>query len=112
MKSSVYEASAETLEGKYLLSDNTVVKCGTGCSLGANRAYIDMEEVPVITAPAEANRLILPVSGTTSISGTSIRTNGIEPIYSITGIKMGDTDRANLKPGIYIISGKTIVVNK
>ena len=106
------EASAEMLEGKYLLSDNTVVKCGTGCSLGANRAYIDMEEVPVITAPAEANRLILPVSGTTSISETSIRTNGIEPIYSITGIKMGDTDRANLKPGIYIISGKTIVVNK
>lgn len=33
-------------EGMYLISDNMVKKCGTGCSIAANRAYINMENVP------------------------------------------------------------------
>lgn len=33
-------------EGMYLISDNMVKKCGTGCSIAANRAYINMDNVP------------------------------------------------------------------
>lgn len=41
----------EELEGKYLLSNNQFVKCGTGCSLAAYRAYLDIDQVPKTPTP-------------------------------------------------------------
>lgn len=36
---------ADVAEGKYLLHENKLVKCGSGCKINANRAYLDMSQV-------------------------------------------------------------------
>lgn len=51
LNSDAMDALVETKD-IYLLSNNTVVKAGTGCSLTANRAYIDMEKVPEYVEPS------------------------------------------------------------
>ena len=53
----------------YILSNNTVVKAGSGCSITNGRAYIKMNEVPVTAAPSapSAIRLDLEENGATSI---------------------------------------------
>ncbi len=45
--------NGEELEGKYLLSNNQFVLCGTGCSLDAYRAYMKIDEVPTTPTPAK-----------------------------------------------------------
>lgn len=42
----------EALEGKYVIANNEFVKCGSGCELGANRAYMVFDEVPTAEPPS------------------------------------------------------------
>lgn len=54
-------------EGMYLLSGNEIVLCGTGCSIAANRAYINMASVPLYggsQAPGIREIPLAPQSGT------------------------------------------------
>lgn len=43
----------EELEGKYVMANNQLVRCGSGCELGANRAYMELSEVPTTATPAK-----------------------------------------------------------
>lgn len=43
----------KALEGKYVMANNEFVRCGSGCELGANRAYMVLEEVPTTETPAK-----------------------------------------------------------
>lgn len=56
-------------EPLYILSNNTVVKAGSGCSITNGRAYIKMNEVSVTAAPSapSAIRLDLEENNATSI---------------------------------------------
>ena len=56
----------------YLLSSNTIVKAGTGCSLAANRAYIDMAKVPEYVEPSTPAPGIREIPMTPQ-SGTSLQ---------------------------------------
>jgi len=56
----------------YLLSNNTIVKAGTGCSLDANRAYIDMAKVPEYVEPSTPAPGIREIPMTPQ-SGTSLQ---------------------------------------
>lgn len=40
--------------GNYILYNNEFVKCGTGCSIDGNRAYLVLDEVPTTPTPATA----------------------------------------------------------
>lgn len=40
-----FTAEADVAEGYYLLHENKLVKCGEGCKINANRAYLDMSQV-------------------------------------------------------------------
>lgn len=40
-----FTAEAVVAEGYYLLHENKLVKCGEGCKINANRAYLDMSQV-------------------------------------------------------------------
>ena len=57
--------------GMYMISNaNKVQLCGTGCTLGANRAYINMNEVPEMTEAAGANMRVISLDGNvTGIDG-------------------------------------------
>ena len=105
-----YEAIVPTegndpLKGMYLLSGGVVVKCGTGCSIAANRAYIDMSQVDVYTDNGE-NVKMLTVSGSTTgirSMGDDQTENGV--IYNLAGQRVEKATR-----GLYIVNGKKVLV--
>lgn len=59
----------KTLEGKYVMTNNEFVKCGSGCELGANRAYMVLEEVPTTATPAKegVRRMAMKMGETTGL---------------------------------------------
>lgn len=93
----------EVDEGKYLLSGGKIVLCGTRCSIGANRAYIDMSQVPVVGAG---------VKGVTFFFNGEVGVNGLEadnqknaPVFDLTGRRVNKTQH-----GLYIVNGKKVIV--
>lgn len=95
-------------EGKYLLSSGQIVKCGTGCSIGANRAYIDMDLVPEYNG-AGNNVKMLGVDGFI-VDGINATENGQltmgnAKIFNIAGQRLQRPVR-----GINIINGKKVLV--
>ena len=109
------EASA-ILEDKYLLSNNKIVKCGKGCTLGTNRAYVDIEQVPVIDYSG-VNMLTIQISTPTAVNDVHGMSQTRTDIYNILGQKIYDqvdiNDVANKLPsGIYVINGKKVILNK
>lgn len=101
-----------SLAGCYVLTANNVVgRCATGSSLGANRAYIDIEKVPVCEdIPAQS--LSLPMTeqptGLTDITTETVPQS--ENIYTLQGIRIRETDVNRLAPGIYIVKGRKFIV--
>ena len=57
----------EVAEGNYLISNNKIMECGTGCSIAANRAYIDMSKMDAYNennaAPGRIVELAFPIAG-------------------------------------------------
>ena len=90
-------------EGMYLLSGGKVVKCGTGCNIAANRAYIDMSQVPVVDTSAAGVKLGI---GDITVGIEGIQSEGTTgSIYNIAGQRM-----SKLQRGLNIVDGKKILV--
>lgn len=91
-------------EGMYLISNNEIVKCGTGCSVGANRAYIDMQEVAEYTegTVSPAKIAVIGLDGTTGIDGLTVEGDAVR--YNLSGIRVSSGTK-----GIVIINGKKII---
>lgn len=108
------DASAE-LSGKYLLSNNKIVKCGTGCTLGSNRAYIDMDKVPVIDgSDGYVNTLAIQIAKPTSVDNISVVDSTRVDVYNLSGEKICNqvdinTISRQLPAGIYVINGKKVI---
>lgn len=105
------DARDATLKGCYVLTANNVVgRCAAGSSLGANRAYIKMDEVPVC-GEMPLQSLSLPMeefpSGIAELITDEVAT---EQVYTIQGIRLRETDVSRLSPGVYIINGRKIIV--
>lgn len=93
----------DVAEGMYLLSGGKIVLCGTGCSIAANRAYIDMSQVPVVSAG---------VKGVTFFFNGQVGVNGLEAdnqqktaVYDLTGRCVSKAQQ-----GLYIVNGKKVMV--
>jgi len=90
-------------KGMYLLSGGKVVKCGTGCNIAANRAYIDMSQVPVVDTSAAGVKLGI---GDITVGIDGIQSNGTTgSIYNIAGQRM-----SKLQRGLNIVDGKKVLV--
>lgn len=96
--------SCDVAEGMYLLSNNEVVKCGTGCTIGANRAYINMKDVPAYVdgSVAPAKMAVIGLEGTDGINGITIEGDAVR--YNLSGIRIP----AGTK-GIVIVNGKKVL---
>ncbi len=95
-------------EGMYLITNNTVKKCGTGCKIGANRAYINMDDVPPYTATAGAKVIELTIEGeTTGISNVEFDNSGVQEsrIYNLAGQRVNASAK-----GMLIKNGKKYLV--
>lgn len=93
----------EVDEGMYLLSGGKIVLCGTGCSIAANRAYINMSQVPLVSAG---------VKGVTFFFNGQVGVNGLEAdnqkktaVYDLTGRRVSKAQQ-----GLYIVNGKKVMV--
>lgn len=72
--------------GKYLLSSGQVVKAGTGCSIAANRAYIDMDEVPVYAPTPAPGRIVdMPLAPDNATQLTSTNQTAEASIFILNG---------------------------
>ena len=107
-------AASNFLKGKYLVVGDRMVLCGNGCSLAANRAYIELDEIPDKEKPAipGIKRVSMDYSeenATTAldnITDESIVAPIQEGVYDILGRKVD----APTVSGFYIINGKKVFI--
>lgn len=92
--------------GMYIIYENRIRKCGTGCTVNQGYAYIKMDDVPEINeSKANANRAIeLSSGGTTAIDGIN-ETNTNNLYYNLQGQRV-----ASPRKGLYIINGKKMII--
>lgn len=89
--------------GKYVISNNTVKKCGEGSKIGKNRCYIDMDNVPEKTASAAA--LIISFNDSTdAIESIEANADSRNAIYDLSGRRVKAAQK-----GLYIVNGKKII---
>lgn len=89
--------------GKYVISNNTVKKCGEGSKIGKNRCYIDMDNVPEKTASAAA--LIISFNDSTdAIESIEANAGSRNAIYDLSGRRVKTAQK-----GLYIVNGKKII---
>ena len=92
-------------EGYYLLTNNTIVRCGTGCSIPANRAYIDMEQVPVYSGGAGVKSISI-FDDPYGIETIDDEQSMMDDVYDLAGRKVS---HRTLRKGIYITNGKKVL---
>ena len=92
-------------EGYYLLTNNTIVRCGTGCSIPANRAYIDMEQVPVYSGGAGVKSISI-FDDPDGIETIDDEQSMMDDVYDLAGRKVS---HRTLRKGIYITNGKKVL---
>lgn len=93
-------------EGMYLLSGGKIVRCGTGCSIAANRAYINMDYVPVLGNESASEGLVKLFLGTTdAVRGIDADNLNGAVIYDLSGRRLQNAQR-----GLYIVNGKKVAV--
>lgn len=96
----------EIPKGMYIIYENRIRKCGTGCTVNQGYAYIKMDDVPEINeSKANANRAIeLSSGGTTAIDGIN-ETNTNNLYYNLQGQRV-----ASPRKGLYIVNGKKMII--
>lgn len=100
------------LEGKYVLSDNMLRPCLAGSSVGKNKAYVDMDKVPLLQEMPEGAlriRVNRPFSGI----HTPVRELAADAdVYTLDGVYQGRWEecRERLRRGIYLIQGVKVIL--
>lgn len=102
--------------GKYVIYNNQVQKCGTGCTIPANCAYIDLDGVSPYTETISANQRVIALDdgGMTRIEGTKADGGAVD-VYTIDGVEVRrqvdvSTATLGLPQGVYVVNGKKVVV--
>ncbi|MBP5770807.1 MAG: chitobiase/beta-hexosaminidase C-terminal domain-containing protein [Bacteroidaceae bacterium] len=95
----------DVAEGMYILSGGKVVKCGTGCTIGANRAYIDLSNAEV-KQESDLEGLVKFFVGDSAdaINAINAAQNGAV-MYDLAGRRVNAA-----KAGLYIVNGKKVAV--
>ena len=91
----------DVAEGNYLLSNNELVKCGTGCTLAANRVYVDMTAASVYSGGGAVKMGVDLTDGISVVDAQSANATA----FDLSG-------RRVVKPtkGLYIVNGKKVVI--
>lgn len=98
-------AGTAVAQGMFIINNNRIVKCGTGCQIGANRAYINMDDVSVYDGISYAPIRILNIEdSSTGIDGIEADSNENVQIYNTSGIRVPYGTK-----GIMIINGKKVL---
>lgn len=101
-----------TLYGKYVFSSNMLRRCGAGASVGQNKAYVDLEQVPVLSQQPQGTMRISVGDKATGISGLTPDSSLRMRVYTLSGRFMGfwESCRNSLPAGVYLVHGKKILI--
>lgn len=100
------------LQGKYVFSGNVLRRCAAGSSVGANKAYIDLDRVPVLEEQPAGSLRIQVVSEETSVDSPEIICSGEERVYTLGGLYLGmwSQCRETLPAGCYLVGNRKNVI--
>lgn len=101
-----------SLTGKYVFSGNILRRCMAGSSVGENKAYVDLDQVPVLQEmPAGALRIQVNRE-TTGMNCSVAPVLRSSAVYTLNGVNLGSWQecKEHLQKGIYIIDGMKISV--
>ena len=105
--SDVAAVSAEKTE--YILVNNEISECQSGCKVPANRAYLILDEIPIDEKPVQQGRrrIGMSVQGENQTTGMeNTIAPAVEGVYDIMGRKIAEPAAS----GFYIINGKKVFV--
>lgn len=105
----------DVAEDMYILTNNTIKQCGTGCTIGANRAYIDMAAVSEFGGALGVNQRMISLDGETAIDDVLNVTTDRVDVYTMSGVRVRHQvpveDATNgLSAGVYVVGTKKVVV--
>lgn len=105
----------DVAEDMYILTNNTIKQCGTGCTIGANRAYIDMAAVSEFGGALGVNQRMISLDGETAIDDVMNVTTDRVDVYTMSGVRVRHQvpveDATNgLSAGLYVVGTKKVVV--
>lgn len=105
----------DVAEDMYILTNNTIKQCGTGCTIGANRAYIDMAAVSEFGGALGVNQRMISLDGETAIDDVMNVTTDRVDVYTMSGVRVRHQvpveDATNgLSAGVYVVGTKKVVV--
>ena len=121
LKGAYTETTVGAGEGvyNYVLSSNTIYKIGeNSATIPAYRAYIQIAQ-PASGGgesdnPARALTFFIDNTEVTTIEGISAAENENSAVYNLQGQRIGNAQsrmhNSQLKPGLYIVNGKKVVV--
>lgn len=95
-------SGCDVAEGMFLLSNNNIVKCGTDCTIGANRAYINMDDAPGYNETVTAKMRVINLDGADAIKNIAIEGDAVR--YNLSGMRVPRGTK-----GITIVNGKKIL---
>lgn len=95
----------DVAEGMYILKNNEVRLCGTGNHIGANRAYIDMDNVPDYNGSGAGVKLFVEGGDADGMSLKGMDNVQSARIYNLAGQRLQRPMR-----GLNIINGKKVFV--
>lgn len=111
------DADDTALEGMYILTGNKLQLCGKGCWLGANRAYINMTEVPEADASVKGLEIGFDglLTGVETAKNNAAAAGATVDVYTLNGICVRTQVRAaeatnGLPKGIYLVNGEKVIV--
>lgn len=106
------DAENTVLEGKYVFSGNMLRKCAAGSSVGANKAFVDLDRVPVLSGVPEGYLRVPIASESTDMQFPEKDILRCGAVYSLQGQYLGlwEECKSLLQKGLYVVNGKKIVI--
>lgn len=109
--------ASDVAEGSYVLSNNKILKCGSGCTAAANRAYIDLNGVSEYNQVLEANMCVINFEQEITAVKNTTKSNPLSlvDVYAVNGslllknVKYSEL-RNKLPSGCYVVNNKMIKI--
>ena len=98
-------AGCDVPEGMYLLDGDELAECGSGCTLGACRAYLDLSAVPDYEeGEVEPDRMaVIAIAGADALRALHVEGDELSS-YDLSGLRIPRGTR-----GITIVNGRKVL---
>jgi hypothetical protein len=104
-------------DNAHVLSNNAIKKVTGNVTVGDNRAYINMDQVPVFVESGNAKRFVEIGYGdiVNNIETVAGAEQALVDVYNITGVRIRSGVKkadatVGLKKGLYIVGGRKVII--